>query len=103
MKLKRIMNAYYREQIDSVDTGAGVWTAQAKGRGAGSPVFNAAFHAALICMIVSAMLAGRYQPSRLEQQMGILIDRYNVEERMMDSLESLIIIIKKNRDDGGRL
>jgi len=103
MKLKKALSGYYREQVDSVDIAGGLWTVKAEGRGIGSRKFNVAFHAALICLIVLAMLVGRYQPSRLEQQMGIIIVRYNVGERMTDSFENLIIIIKNNRSSGGKL
>jgi hypothetical protein len=103
MKLKKLMNTYYQEQVDSVDIAGGVWTAQAKGRGPGSRMFSFAFHAVLIGLIVSAMLLGRYQPSRLEQCMGIIVERYNVEDRITDSFDSLIIFIKKNRNPGGGL
>jgi hypothetical protein len=103
MKLKKVLVGYYREQVDTVGIAGGVWTAGVKGRGAGSRMFNIAFHAALIGLIISAMLLGWYQPSRLEQCMGIIVERYNVEDRLTDSLESLIINIQKNRNDGGKL
>ena len=77
--------------------------AETKDSRAGSRMFNVAFHTALIGLIVSAILLGRYQPSRLEQCMGIIVERYNVEDRLTDSLESLILIIQKNRNDGGKL
>jgi hypothetical protein len=103
MKLKKALRGYYQTQVDSVDIAGGIWAVKAKDSGAGSRVFSFAFHTALVALIISAILLGRYQPSRLEQCMGIIVERYNVEDRLTDSLESLIINIQKNRKDGGEL
>jgi hypothetical protein len=101
MKLRKVLRGYYKEQVDAVEINGLEWKVKTNGAGAGSRLYTLAFHAVLIALILTAMISGRYQTSRLNQQMGIIIERYNVEERLTDSLESLIIIIKKNRNAGG--
>ncbi|MBP7737715.1 MAG: hypothetical protein KA369_17160 [Spirochaetes bacterium] len=103
MKLNKALRGYYREQVDAVTVAGAIPVVKRNGRGAGSPVFAFAFHTVLIGLIVMATISGYNQPSHLEQRMAAIIDRYNIEARLTDSLESLIIIIKKNRDDGGAL
>ncbi len=103
MKLEKALRGYYREQVDAVTIACGRWEAKTKSSRVESRVLNAAFHTILMGLIVTAMISGYYQPSRLNQKMVIIIDRYNIEERMTDSLENLIIIIKNNRSAGGRL
>jgi hypothetical protein len=102
MKLRKALRGYYKDQVDAVNIAGGIPLMKTNGRGAGSRMFNFVFHAVLIGLIVTAMLLGRHQQSLLNQQMEIIINRYNVEDRMTDSLESLIIIIKKNRNAGGK-
>lgn len=103
MKLRRIMRGYYREQVDGVNVTGGIWKVKHINPRAESRMMNVAFHTVLLGLIVTAMLSGYYHPSRLEEQMGVIIERYNIEDRLMDSLDSLIIIIKNNRNTGGEL
>jgi len=103
MKLNKALRGYYREQVDAVTVTGTIPVGKRKGRGAGSPMFAFAFHTVLIGLIVMATISGYNQPSHLEQRMGVIIDRYNIEDRLTDSLESLIHNIKKNREDGGAL
>ena len=91
------------EQVDAVTLPGNFWKVKIKSPSAGSLLLNIVFHAFIIGLIITAIISGQYQPSHLNQQVGIIIDRYNVEKRMMDSLENLIIIIKNNRSDGGTL
>ncbi len=103
MKLGKALRGYYREQVNAVTVTGAIPVGKRKGRGAGSPVFAFAFHTALIGLLLTALISEHYHTSRLERQMALIIDRYNIEDRLTDSLERLIIIIKKNRDDGGAL
>ncbi len=103
MKLNKALRGYYREQMDAVTVTGAVPPVKEKRPGRPSWLLNVSFHTALIGLMVTAMVSGYYQPSHLEQRMGTIIDRYGIEDRLTDSLESLIIIIKKNRDDGGTL
>ncbi len=103
MKLKKALRGYYQEQVDAVNVPGGIWKEKTKSSRVESRVLNAAFHAVLIGLIVTAMISGYYKPSLLEERMYTIVDRYNIEDRLTDSLESLIIIIQKNRNNGGKL
>lgn len=103
MKLKKMLRRYYLEQVDAVTLPGNIWKVKIKSPRAESLLLNIVFHAILVGLIITAMISGQYQPSHINQQVGIIIDRYNVEKHMVDSLENLIIIIKNNRSDGGTL
>lgn len=103
MKLGKALRRYYMNQVEAASLSGGEWRAKTNGRTGSSLLFNIAFHAVLVVFIVSAMLLGRYQPSHLNRQMGVLIDHYNIEVRLADSLESLIKIILEYRKNGGDL
>lgn len=103
MKLKKALRGYYRDQVGAVSVQRGIPVRKAGRGGSRFLPFNALFHAAVIGVIVSAMISGYYRTSLLERRIGELVDRYNIEERMTNSLDDLIIIIKNNRKAGGDL
>jgi hypothetical protein len=103
MKLNRLLKSYYREQVDAMPGSGGRMAPARRGRTGGSHAFDLVFQGTVIVIVTLAMLSGRFQPSFLVSRIGVVIDRYALEDRMIDSIESLMIAIKTTWNAGGGL
>lgn len=103
MKLKKALRGYYREQVEAVKLSGGYAMPVSGGIRTGSLAFNVAFHAVLVALIAGAMISGRYQPSHLGEMIFQITERYNIDDRMVNSIENLIQLIKNSKRAGGAL